>query len=522
MADLDVLQLGGATGALARATQLANMKASNAANRVASLMRQSRPNAARPPRRRLPPPGPLTRPPAAGERPPSFPGSDPQALYDQPPDLLDAFDRLNSSRPQPPKPTGPMLGPPMPPKKPDWTDAFLETAATPGAPIPPAPPPQSHAASKGMQQEVEEQSQKRRGTITGLIQDIERDPTMTPDKLRVAKEVVAFYKDSTKNRLLSEDELYENPIFRTLQEQSVWSQYRRKVADYKARKTKVQGDETEGGDGTFSDMLAEDRTLSQALNSGNLPPFMVTRDEKGFLQVVTADQWKDAKYTQMQKDPAYAAQMITALAMTSLYGSDSAANAQASRVSLDKDGNPVKAIAGEEDEKALGALAKMVAIAQNQGETDTPDDYLALIAAQGRDISDTNKANGEFGGGGGGGFGGGGGGFGGGGGGGQSVRLSDPTALGAMADSISRQRMGRSLTPAEQAAFVQYYHQLEQASSAAWASGGQYTPPDMEGQAVDWVTKHYQGEADANQYGNLAAQFFALMGSGNPFGMIAS
>lgn len=509
MGDPDAYQAGGALGALSRATQLANMQAANAANVAASLMRQSRPEAARPSTSRNS-------------------------------TLLAALN-------PPPLPSGPMQGPPVPPRAPlpvepeapvsvgrigSPTASVGMQRMREGEPLHNKPtPPTSQVGSKGIQLQNEggprlitSGSQKLRSTIASMLEDIKNDPIPDRDKQQAAKEIADSFREGTRNKLFTEDELFDNPVVRVLNDTSVWSKFRRKVADFKARKIKVVGDDSAfGGNGTFAEMLdADDRTMSQALNSGNLPGFLVTRDQRGFLHIVDADQWVQGKYAEMFKDPKLAADVITALAMTSLYGSDSTADAQKNRVAVDREGNPVKAIPNPEDEKALGALAQLAAIRQGQGDLVTPDDIFAQVALQGRSITDQNRANGEYGSSGGGGGGRGGGGFGGGGGGGQSIRLTDPTALATTIDSIGRQRMGRSLTPAEQQAFINYFHSLERQAGLGYYGGGEYTPVDIEGQAVAWIQNQFQGETAGNQYGQLAAQFISMMGTNNPFGAMTS
>lgn len=536
MPDLDAYQAGGATGAMSRAAQLAALQAANAANAerlAASLLRQpvrqARPEVARPapPQARLPagqlPPSfpgdtrqPMPGQPPAGQLPPNFPGSSPRNYLFDVPGMdrsglgVDPIARL----PQPqtgvpstqPLPSRPRAGNVPPPKK----------------------PPTSRPISKGLQIQNEEVAQKIRTSVGQMMSDLNNDPI--PDGATdIAKELLNGFRKGIQTRLLGMDDLADNPVVHLAHDASIWAKQRRKNADFIAVQNKVSGDDDAPvGDGTFANMVdwkdftdaAKAVKLSAALNVGNLPATVVARDESGLLQIMDAEQWVNGKFAEMSKDPRYAAQLITALSMTSLYGSDSVADGQRSRVMQDKDGNPVKAIPGEEDLKALQALARTAIINQSQGSTESIDDFFARIARMGREITDANIANGDYGSGGGGGRGGGG--FGGGGGGGQSVRLTDPTALASMLDSIGRQRMGRSLSPAEAQAFINHVHDLERQSAAAYYAGGEYTPVDMEGQAVDWIQNQYQREAAANQYGDLASQFIALMGSSNPFGVIAS
>lgn len=546
MPDLDTYMAGGSSGAMTRAAQLAALQAANAANaqRLAqSLLRrpvqQSRPEMARPEAPRMFPD--LPRPQPAGQLPPNFPGDTGNNLWDVwlrniypgrkfatvpgKPRQADPWDYLPDGQ-GPPSVRGPVKPPPVDP----WT--FIDPQNPPAdAPIEHVPegkaPTRSPAVSKGMQIQNEEVAQKLRTTIGQMGYDLANDPLPDKAETQLAKDLISQFRKGIQTRLLSLDDLVDNPLIAATNNAATWAQYRRKMADYQSAQIKANGDtNAPKGDGTFASMLEARRydeasranSLSEDLGSGKSAPYVVARDEHGLLHVVTAGQWVNGKVADMIKDPRYAAQVITALAMSTSYGNDAAANNQLSRVAQDKDGNPVRAVYSKEDRDALIQLVTTAVNAQSAGDQTPVDDLLAYLAREGRGITDQNIRNGDYGGGGGGrGFGGGGGG-----GGGQSVRLSDPTALASTVDSIGRQRMGRSLTPAEQQAFINYVHDLERQSAAAFYRGGEYTPIDMEGQAVNWIQNQFQREAGANQYGDLASQFIALMGSANPFGMIAS
>jgi hypothetical protein len=209
-------------------------------------------------------------------------------------------------------------------------------------------------------------------------------------------------------------------------------------ADSKRKTGDQQLSNEDAGDGSFASMV-DNNSFSAVTGPGNLSKWLVARDENGLLQVVSADQWIQAKYARMRHDPKYAAQMITALAATSAYGSDSTANSQRSRLVIGRDGNPVKGFPSKEDLTALKWLANEVAILQNQGDEVAIDDSVAELTKTAFNVTAGAQANGDFGDGYGGGgyrhYGGGGGygGYGGGGGGATfGVRRLLPQAGGAV------------------------------------------------------------------------------------------
>lgn len=364
---------------------------------------------------------------------------------------------------------------------------------------------------------------KRTSTIQRMVEDVEKDPVPDPARVDAVRGLAAQFKDESRLKYFTDDDLFDNPLLRLMNDMSVWSQYRRKVADWQSANRKTGGGEVssdgDGGDGTYTG-VTDGESFSSATSPSNLSPYIVSRDESGMLTVVSVDQWLQGKFTDMRKNPAYAGQVITALALMSDYGTDSSANSQASRLVTDKDGNVVKAMVDTEDLAALKRFANKVAIWQNNGDESAIEDVLVEMTQLGAEVSALNGANGEHGGSGGGGgyYRGGGGGYGGGGGGAAQTRYTDGAELRSLLDSIGRQRIGRSMTTEEGAAFVAYYHQLEEQTSAAYAAGQSYTMLSAEAQAIDWITSRFGGEASKQAAGNLAVDFMKLMASDNPFG----
>lgn len=562
MGDLDVTRAGGATGALKRAAQLANQRAANA-NRVANALRRKQQEAqarqdsynrnqrysnwgggrvlpAKPMPRKLPPPpkmGPAPKQARTDEllglvdRPTDNFGNPIQGPGVKPPKkvIRDGYDSLGNPVDQ----FGNALqGPGIERRTGNPTDEFGNTVQGPGlvgAPsftdLTPAQKKKAHNTAKTVRE-----TGKVTRTVNEMLESLKRDPIKDGERIAAGQELAEAFRDQSRSKYFTLDDLTENPILATLNEMSAWADYRSKVADWKNKKNKggtvgLEGDpgEEEGGDGTFTGIV-DNGSFQSVTSPSNLSPYLVTRDESGLLTVVNADQWIQAKFARMRHDPEYAAQMITALAMTSAYGSDSSANNQRSRVVVDRNGNPIKAFVSSEDLNALKQLANQVAILQNQGDEVAIDDSIAELTAMAAQVGAETTANGDYGsdgGGYGGGGWGGGGGYGGGGGGGQSVQLTDATELTSLVGSIARQRMGRELTPEESAAFVQYYHSMERTESANYYAGGEFTRLDPEGQAVAWVTSKFEEEAAVNQYGNLAADFITMMGGSNPFSGIA-
>jgi uncharacterized membrane protein YgcG len=549
-----------------RATQLANQRAANAARIAGELARRKPKPAPRTggrqmpgggeglvaprPSRPLPPPpkmGPVKKRPRSDEALGLIPGA-------HRPDLMSLEALQGPGMPRMggvPEILAPLLDPV---NTPDTTTPQLidEKTGKPGAILPGTAGPgyvgladwQGRAPTEvnrfadmtpEQQKQVRKNFKETQGegkvakTIKQMVEDIRKDPIQDSNRFLAGQELAEAFRDESQAKYFTNQDLTENPLLATLNELSVWSTYRLKLAEWNANKKKTgttpglvgAEDGEEGGDGTFTGIV-DNGSFASVTTASNLSPYLVTRDENGLLQVVTADQWIQGKFAQMRHDPEYAANMITALAMTSAYGSDSTANSQRSRIVTDAEGNPVKAFVSSEDLAALKQLANQVAILQNQGDEVAIDDSIAELTAMAADVTETAAANGDFGGGGGGyGYGGGGGGYGGGGGGGGAVRYTDATQLTAQVGSIARQRMGRELTPEEAAQFVAYYHQLEEQSTAAYYAGQSNTQLDPEGQAVAWVTSHFGDESGANQYGNLAATFFQMMGTENPFGGIS-
>ncbi len=574
MPDPDAVKAGGATGALTRATQLANMRAANAA-RVADQLRQSRNR-------------------QAGRDSGWFPGRDTMPYNNgkwagMTPRQIRQAPKPQPKRPArraPQQPAGPkdLLGLGMFNSSPDDDGGAFEASMVGTGPVEsvlrdldpetridttdvhavdkqgnlsvPLPGRSALPVATGdyMNRDPKEierftkMSRKERDevranvekgnspakvfdkTITHMLDLIKRDPLNDPMRKGAGQDIADAFRDMSRRKYFTNDELSDNPLLGTLNELAVWADFRIRVQDFADSKRKtgdVELDSEDGGDGTYGGQ-ADVGSFSQATGPGNLSKWLVARDENGLLQVVSADQWIQAKYARMRHDPKYAAQMITALAATSAYGSDSTANSQRTRLVMGKDGNPVKGFPSKEDLSALKWLANEVAILQNQGDEVAIDDSVAELTKTAFNVTAGAAAAGDFGDGYGGGGGwrsyGGGGGWGGGGGGGGegAVRYTDGTQLTSLASSIARQRMGRELTPEEAAAFVAYYHKLEEQSTAQYYAGQSNTQLDPEGQAVAWITGHFADQAAQQQYGQLAADFFAMMGSSNPFGSIAS
>ncbi len=568
MPDLDVSKAGGATGALSRATQLANQRAANA-RRIADMLRRRSQNRPTVPRggRQLPsggeglanpalPPPPTISPskvikPNRGRDVLTGLGLDAQDVrdtamgrvgFDVYPELqrgrepgtqgpIDATQKKGSPKLQPELGLGPAKAHAPGGRDPEeqvagvYRDPYsgqVGNGPTVGVINPEQINPEDLARYQQLTPEQQREARKNRQqlrhktgstgrSIKDMLDLIKRDPLQDMSRLGFGQELADTFRQDSQNRLFTNQDLVENPFLTGLNELSVWSDYRIQVANWQDKKKKSgQTDGKEGGDNTIFDP----GSFESVTGAGNLSPYLVARDENGLLYVTTADKWIQGKFADMRNDPAYAASMITAMAMTSAYGSDSTANGQRSRIVTDKDGNPVKAFVSSEDLSALKQLANQVSILQANGDEVSIDDSIAELTAMAADVTAEEQANGDFGGGGrGGGYGYGGGGYGGGGGGAGAVRYTDATQLTSLVSSIARQRMGRELTAAEAAAFVDYYHQQEAAQTAAYYAGQSNIQLDPEGQAVAWVNDHFGQESQQQQMGSLAAMFVQMMGS---------
>ncbi|HYE39219.1 MAG TPA: hypothetical protein VEB23_04765, partial [Ramlibacter sp.] len=478
MADLDVMFAGGATGALKRATQLANARAANA-RRMANSLRRSQQTlrnsysspefaAQQAARRRPPPPRPKPRPrrrrpgepespqdllglgmfspTAQREREAREPGRDTRPWIEQftgnaGPDAHDTTDVHLIDRRRPDR-----LGPSLPGQSavPVATGDYMQRD--------PGEIKRFGKMTPKQQQEVRQNYKDLQGdkgryvkSVKHMLDLIKRDPLQDTQRFLAGQDLADAFRDQSKLRYFTDRELVENPLLATLNDLAVWSDYRlrlREFADSKKKSGEVELGEDDAGDGTFAGIV-DNNSFSSVTSPSNLSKWLVARDENGLLQVVSAEQWIQSKWARMRHDPEYAAQMITALAVTSAYGSDSTANSQRSRLVMDKDGNPVKGFASEEDLNALKDLALQVAILQNQGDEVAIDDSIAELTKMAFDVTEGAEAAGDFGGGGYGYGGGGGWGYGGGGGGygGEgAVRYTDATQLTSMVSSIARQR----------------------------------------------------------------------------------
>ncbi|MFD9734410.1 hypothetical protein [Umezawaea sp. NPDC059074] len=362
-------------------------------------------------------------------------------------------------------------------------------------------------------------------TIKGMLDEIRRDPAKNPELEAAAQALAQEFKTSVWGRTWSLDEVNNNPLVREINNISIWSTYRRKVSEWQAGKNKLGTETSDAGDGSFATMVTG--SFSQKTGTGNVPGFMVARDENGLLYITDVDTWINGRMADMKADPQLAASTITALASIQAYGGDSAANSAAgSRVVTDENGDPVKAFISNEDYTALKNVALLAINSQAAGNMETLEDFFGSLTQQSQEIyNDPNwepPSSGSSGGSyyrGGGGYGGG---YGGGGGGGTgAVRYADSEMLGAQVDAISRQRMGRVLSPEEKAEFVAYYHMLEENMTAAYYAGASTTQLDPEGQAVAWMESRFAQERGAHAYGTLAAQFMKMVGQGGFAGALS-
>lgn len=351
--------------------------------------------------------------------------------------------------------------------------------------------------------------------ITQLVEDIDKDPTITPQRKAVVRQMAQLFGKDVHSRVWHTDDIAVNPVLRELTNLSTWSRYRRAVSEWQANKNKLGQETEDNGDGSFSNLITG--SFSSKTGTANVPGFLVAKDSNGMLYVTDVDTWINSKMSDMKKDPKLAADTITALASIQAYGSDSSSNNAASRIVTDANGNPTKAFVSNEDYTALKNLALLAVNSQSVGNEETLEDFFGSLTAQSQNVvNDPQWEVGSDGGGGGyrggGGYGGG---YGGGGGSGAgAVRYTDSEQLGAQVDAISRQRMGRSLTPEEKAEFINFYHKLEADMTAAYYAGGSNTQLDPEGQAVGWMESRFAQERGAHNYANLAARFMQMIGSG--------
>lgn len=353
--------------------------------------------------------------------------------------------------------------------------------------------------------------------IDQIVKDIEKDPTITTQRKAVVQQMVQLFGKDIHSRVWHTEDISVNPVLRELTNLSTWSRYRQAVSDWQAKKNKLGTETEDHGDGSFNSLVTG--SFSQKTGTGNVPGFMVAKDRNGLLYVTDVDTWINGKLSDMKKNPKLAADTITALASIQAYGSDSSSNNAATRIVTDANGNPTQAFISNEDYTALKNMALLAVNSQSVGNEETLEDFFGSLVGQSQAVVNDPQFeySGSSGSGGGysrGGGGYGGGGYGGGGSGAGAVRYTDSEQLGAQVDAISRQRMGRSLTPDEKAEFVAYYHKLEETMTAAYYSGGSNTQLDPEGQAVGWMESRFGQERGAHNYANLAARFMSMIGSG--------
>jgi hypothetical protein len=254
------------------------------------------------------------------------------------------------------------------------------------------------------------------------------------------------------------------------------------------------------------------------------PGFTLFRNIDGTLEILTLDEAFDALKAETF-DPHQAGMIAMAMLNGNFLGG-ATANFSDQYIGMDPEGRPIAAWQHADWDNALRTMVANIASQQsaladpgaNVDDLRTAIENTAKIGQQ--VVTGAGPLPEDDGGGGGGfgGFGGGGGGFFGGGGGGfeetpGSVFLTDPTALGEMVDSIARARLGRVLTPAEKAAFIEHFHRLQTEYSNAYNArdGGTLIQPDMEGQAVAWIESYFMEEQVDETEGELISALAAFI-----------
>lgn len=336
-----------------------------------------------------------------------------------------------------------------------------------------------------------------------------------------------------------------NPIVVALKNLGTRAQYRIEQSEWKKRKTAGNSLPTNIGLPTtaeeFDEMGGLGGFLTQGTPSKTAGDFdrtpavfgkLITRDANGVETIISAEDWIAARIADTKPLPGdspeerrrkerLAADWIATLSFADKYNSFAQKRDAGYRVQLDSDGKPVRAYFLKPDEDALKNLtAEILSDMATHNIVGPIEDWIAAYAEQREELGDnatgiygTGQPSGRDGGGYFRGYGGGG--YGGGGGGGSGFMATDPALLKMNVDSIARARMGRSLTEAEAAEFIAYYHSLERAFFDNYRNGADSTRVDPEAQAVAWIESRMNKEAAGQQAGNYIVALMNAFRSGN-------
>lgn len=342
--------------------------------------------------------------------------------------------------------------------------------------------------------------------------------------------------------MVSQDEL--NPIRIMLRNLGTRADYRIEMTAWKNSKNRAQGLElptpfpTTGEE--FDDMGGLGGFISQPTSKtagdfDRTPAIfgkLITRDANGVETIVTAQDWIAARIADTKPLPTddpqtralkarAAADLISTLSFADKYNSFAQKRDAGYRVQLDSSGNPVAAYILKPDEDALKNLVgEILTDTATLNVVGPIEDWMEAYALERLAIA--NNATGPYGtgqssGGGGGGYSrsyGGGGGYGGYGGGGGQITTYYPTDAEVLepAVGVARARLGRSLTPEEEADFVSFFRGIE---SSILAAGGAISRVDPQAQAIVWLDNKLSEEAKGQQAGRFIVALMNAFRTGN-------
>lgn len=329
--------------------------------------------------------------------------------------------------------------------------------------------------------------------IRKQVESTLRDDAWTPDERRL---VVDTYRHFAARLVNGDTEA------RDINNWSIWSEYRRLLAQEKAAQMDGRA-MAEYGQGGFFDTYQGALTGDDSDYFG--PGFIVAEDENGYAYITDLDDLVTSITGSARNDPVAAASLMTRLAGWQAYGAGSE-KFVANRIQFDAQGRPVKGNWAKDDQDALRQFLTDVALMQASGDRRPWTQILEENAEQSAEIA-ASPGYGALGTGGGGG--------GGGGGGTGGVSFTPPDLLKQMINGVARARLGQVLSDNDVAAFVADFHRKEAEYVHARLAGLDATQVDPESAAAAWIESRFRDQMAGQAGNNLVMELTRfLMGGG--------
>lgn len=97
----------------------------------------------------------------------------------------------------------------------------------------------------------------------------------------------------------------------------------------------------------------------------------------------------------------------------------------------------------------------------------------------------------------------------------QAVTYTDSAQLTGYLNSVAKSTLGRELSPAETAGFVEQFHASERGYYSAYYAGGDRTQPDAQGQATAYINSLFGVEQKQQAEGGLMTAFMNMVRGGS-------